>query len=500
MALPVKTLNQTHHEYDGDRLMEYKALYEGEQRWEALKQRWLPQHSEEGPKTYSERLKRASYENNAGPIADLLAGGMFTRPPIIQNVDSAWLEDFTDDVDKKGTDLDSWLQDLLLCAMEGRRAYGWVNADLLVEGISQAQQEANGGANPFLVKLEAINVIDWDHDEMGRLTWLMHRGMDSVRNSIASERLKRITWTYIDGEVIRQWRWVAAKAGEDQEPKEDDEIAELPTIVHGFGELPVAELCLKKSMHIMGKLRHPAVTLLRSQNDLDWGLHRGAHALLWIRSKWDTDKPNLAPGAYFQLRRDKDGMDEMGYAEPPGQSLELLAKRVTQQREGLFRVVHQMAQSADGNATRAQMSAASKEMDWRATEIVLSAYADAFRPFVSEVVRLVTIAMDGPEKAQMPTIDGLEGWHQEDLLPWLTAASLSVRGLAMSETYHRAVAKAEIRRVLPHAAEEVLKTIEDEIDKADVDLEMWKLIQIGGPDPSDIVPRDQDGDGVIDEP
>lgn len=502
MALPVKVLNQCNPAYNEQLLAEQRALYEGGDSWHAMINTWLPRHPQETYPLYKHRKERATYENNAGPIADLLAGGLFTRPPQIEEYEGEWVQPFFRDVDKLGHDLNAWLEARLLDAMQGQRVYCWVNLpDKEVAAQNRMQQEASGQLDPFLMTLKAIDVIDWGHDEYGRLKWLMHKQTDSVRGSIESARVTRCTWTFIDDQVIRRWQWIAADPRE-HEPKEHEEIGELAPIAHGFGEIPIVEMSLKDSMFIMGKLRDPAVALLRSQNDLDWALYRAAHAILWIRMKWDPEQPLMAPGAYYKLGRDRDGTDEMGYAEPSGASFEHQSQRVTQQRHGMFRVVHQMAQSYDPNTgSRAQLSGESKAQDWKATEIVLSAYASTLRPFISNVLRLVSRVIDGNGSAQIPLVKGMAGWHQEDLLPFLTATSLAQEALMLSETFHKVVAKEQVRRVLPHLSEEQVKMIEDEIDKADIDLSLYipDKADPAGPSGFDTAPRDQDGDGVVDE-
>lgn len=498
MSRPAKVLNQTNPMYNGKLLNEQRALYEGGDAWRVMMKTWLPRHPQESYALYKHRKDMATYENNAGPIADLLAGGLFTRPPQIEQYDGDWVNDFMRDVDRRGNNFNSWLEARLLDAMQGQRAYAWVNIPEVEQLPSnRREQEDMGQLDPYLMCLNAIDVIDWAHDGLGRLEWLMHKYTESVRPSIDSERVTRCTWTYINGEVIRRWVWTAPDT-RTHEPKDWEEIPEVPPIVHGFGEIPVVEMRLKDSMFIMGKLRDPAVALLRSQNDLDWALYRAAHALLWIRSKWDPEQPLLAPGAYYQLSRDSNGrgIDEMGYAEPSGNSFEHQAGRITQQRHGMFRVVHQMAQSYDPNTgSRAQLSGESKAQDWRATEIVMSAYASALRPFIARILRLVSRVKNGTDGAQTPLVKGMAGWHQEDLLPFLTASSLATEALMLSETFHRVVAKEQVRRVLPHLPEEVIMVIEDEIDKAEVDLSLYL------PDSNefDNKPRDQDGDGVVDE-
>lgn len=488
MSLTAKVLNTTNPDYD-HQAKEYQALYDGGALWHSLKSLWILKHPQEPDKTYDLRLRRATYENNAGPICDMLAGGMFVKPPVIQDFDVPWWEKFSTNVDDDGTPFNVWLQERMVDAMVGGRVYAWLRRPDTDGQVfaNLSQQIDSGSLDAFLVTMKAENVIDWKLDALGRLVWLMHREIKSERISIDSGRVDVWTWTFIDNKVVRQWQWRdEERIGETEGQihvdvadgiSEDMVVEELPPSEHGFGEIPVVDLSLTRAMHVIGKLRDPAVGLLNSQEDLDWGLYRGAHALLWVRTKWDSDDPRLGPGEFFRLGRDKEGIDEMGYAEPSGKSFELLANRITQQREGMFRVVHQMAVSADGNATRAQMSGASKEADWKATEVVLSAYAEALKPFIAEVLRIMSRVRSGfqPNGESTPTIGGLAGWHQEDLGSWLLAASQAHEAFRLSETFHRMIAKGQARRLLPHVDEKVMTEIEGEIEAAEVNLDEFQM-------------------------
>lgn len=497
----VKVLNSTHHTYDEAALQDWRALYRGGSYWHALKKRWFGRLEQETQDSYDRRMRFATYENNAGSIVDLLVGGLFTEPPEITQYEGDWVQPFLNNVDRQGTDFVGWLQERLKQALEGGAIYAWVNLPRGSGAKTLLEQERAGDLDAFLVTLEAMDVIDWETDDTGNLLWIMHKAYDTERRSITEERRRICTWTLIDGSVIRRWRWYGEPGKLDQEPKDRDEVPQLDEVRHGLGTIPVVKLALTESMHIMGKMRDPALALTRGQNDLDWALHRGAHPLLYIISKFgDSDEPIFGPGVYMKLMRDKDGTDSMGYAEPSGALYKVLADRVMVLREALYRIVHEMALSADGNATRAQLSGESKDADWRATETVLTAFAIIMRPFIKRILTLVSSVRD--TTPQVPVVMGLAGWHSQEVLPFITALSLAGEVAAVSQTWHREAAKAEARVLLPELRADALEKIDAEIDAATIDLELYRpqppeSISASSRNPN--APRDQDGDGVIDE-
>lgn len=457
--MKVKLLNQCHPTLDLREQHILRALASGGRAWRELVSTWLPQHPEEAEKNWSQRKARALYQNHAGPIVGMLSGAVFTEAPACDGLDP----DFLANVDGEGTPAPRWFGDRLLDALVGRRVYAWVNLparppELVIE--SRADEEAAGLLRPFLVAFRADQVIDWETDDQGRLVWLMVHDLVERRPTLEDTRSAVWRWTYIDRQRIRRWEW-RPEAGQSA-PSDEAEAAEVLTIEHRFGELPVARLELPDELHAMGKLRDPAIAHLRARNDLSWALHRAAHALLYIKSKWSDEKPVLGPGYYLKLGVE----DEVGYAEPSGANFELLREDVRDLREELYRVVHQMAVGADSSATRSRMSGESKAEDWHAMEIVLSALADLVRAFMVDTLRLVNRARGSSDQV---VVKGLDGWQEEDLEVWLAAAMSSTEAHRMSPTFQRAVAKRQAQRVLQGADPEVLAAIEAEIDEAEID-------------------------------
>jgi len=494
----VRSLDRTHPTYDQEYLRQCRALYEGGRRWHELVELWVPRNPQEVPANYAYRVSRATYENNAGPIVDLIKGGLFTEPPRVEDMDGAWASDWLKDVDGKGTDLTPWLEDFLGAAMISGRAYAWVNLPSVEQEYdSLAEQEASGALVPFLSVLDGAGVRNWGRDAKGKLLWVVHRGVEAVQEHPLAPRLRRYRWTIITTTHVSVWEWTAPPEQPDREPYLDEEATQTAHVPHGFGGLPIVELDFldKGGLHAMDRLHDPAVALVRAQNDLDYGLHRAAHPILWVCSRWNEETPLVGAGVYFKLRRDIDGggKDEMGYVSPDAGSLALLASRVTTQREGMYRVLHQMAQSADGNATRSQLSGDSKEADWRATEIILTAYAARLRPALTEVLRLVTLIRNGT--AQHVNVTGLEGWHQENLMDWMLAAAQASTVVRFSETAIRMMAREEGRKLFPYASEAEQAQVEKEIQEADVNLEDFMPPPPGDGGADGMPEYRRDGDG-----
>jgi len=412
-----------------------------------------------------ERKKLATYTNHAGPLIDKLIAALFSEETSVDDPPER-VSELMIGADGRGTPWDRWWAAATLGALIGRQSWAWVNlparTEDTIEPTSLRDEEQAGLLESFLVLLEPEQVLDWIEDDRGRVTGIMIRWMTSSREGPDSPRLPVYQWTWIDSTRIRRWEWKPPEATPDREPTDSEDAGELPEIVHKFGRLPVARLQFPHGLWAMEKIHDPAVTLLRARNDLSWALHRAANALLVIKSKWQGAAPVLGHGYYLQLHRDKQGEDSAEYVEPSGKSFDLLAKDVQALRDDLYRVVDQLAASADSDSTQAPKSGESKRQDWKSLDLILSAYAAIVRSAMEETLQIVA-GVD----ADPITVNGLDAWNLEDLAEFLENA-LGAEVLIPSETYKKVIAKRAMRRILgDESDEDTLRTIEKEIDAHD---------------------------------
>ena len=186
-----------------------------------------------------------------------------------------------------------------------------------------------------------------------------------------------------------------------------------------------------------------------------------AHALLVIKSKWGTDSPTIGAGYYMKLGQE----DEAEYLEPSGTSFSHQRDGVKDSREEMYRVVQQLAAGADTTATRQAMSASSKSMDWKASEIMLTAYATQVLGAMRDTAAIVEKVRNSDGEA--PTFTGLDGYAEETVEAFLERAAMAIDAREMSPTFRRVVAKQEARRILAdEVPAEVITVIEKEIDAA----------------------------------
>jgi len=461
----IRNLRRRHPEYDRERLALTEALYAGGREWRKRIDQVLPQNHKEPSDVWRDRKAQAAYFNHMGGLINLVVGHLFSEPSAMEGGGTYW-DQLRANCDGHGTAWDDWWAGVLLDALLNRRSFAYVNIPAKAgeaEGADNLAAQIKGGQlDAFLVSISGADVIDWAEDPRGNLLWMVTETKDWQRKAPDQPSICVWRWTFYSADRIQAWEWYDPQ-GKQRTPPEGGEAPELFNVAHGYGVAPVVRLELPVGLWMGDKLHDPALHLCRRENDLDWALYKAAHALLFIKSQWGDDAtPTLGPGYYLPLDSDA----EIGYAEPSGRNFEILRQRVKDLREELYRVVQAMAQGLDSSASRSAQSAESKGMDWRASEILLSAFASLT---LDAMAKAAAIA-GGLRQEKPPTFSGLNTGEEEDLDAFLERAAASIDARELSPTFRKVVARREAQRLLADEVEpEQLQIILNEIDAAVVE-------------------------------
>ena len=478
MGITAKILDERHQDYDAPMLARRRALYEGGKATRKIMRTLLPKMPREPGPRYNDRINRAVYFNYSGPICNFYASYLFSKPPRVEVDGKAgdWYAGdkagddpgFLENVDRKGSTWAGFWRERLIDAFVGRCAYVWVNLPKGPEEarLNRAEQEQAGDLEAYLVRITPEEVINWEEDETGALSWIQLRQELGVRSSVTEPRRTVIRWTNITAAEIVTWEW-AAKEGQAA-PGPEDEIPLKSRVDHGAGMLPVVRLKLPEGFWLMEQLHDPAMACFFAENDLGWATYNTAHAMFYILSKWEEQAPDIGDGYYLQLHRDKEGSDEAGWLEIGGASHEVLRKRVLDLRQELYRVANQLALAGNGGSAEVARSGASKEMDYQSVAIVAREFGAMVRASMRQTIRLVSKMRDD---GASPNVSGLEGYKAIDVQAFLDAAAMA-KPIVKSETFQREVAKAVVRHTLGETLEkEIISDIEKEIEDADYSVE-----------------------------
>jgi hypothetical protein len=145
--------------------------------------------------------------------------------------------------------------------------------------------------------------------------------------------------------------------------------------------------------------------------------------------------------------------------------LEYSGKRIAEVRDEGFRVIHQMSLAIDAQtAVTVARSAASKQEDRRATEVILCAYGGYERAMEIKTLNLIGRIMG--DKIEY-VVDGYDNFEVSSIEEELQTAALLSTISIKSPTFQKETQKGfATGRILARASEQVKQDICDEIDEA----------------------------------
>lgn len=160
----------------------------------------LFRHPREASTDYDQRVKRAHYPNYCAPLVDFVPEYIFSQDverDAPQDLKDEY-EAFKRDVDKAGTELNTFMQTV----GEDMRIFGKVY--ILVdkpskpedEGEISVQRERELGLTPYLVLVRPLEVLDWRTDSRGNLIYLKRVECTSLEQGDSYVDVERYTeWT-----------------------------------------------------------------------------------------------------------------------------------------------------------------------------------------------------------------------------------------------------------------------------------------------------------------
>jgi hypothetical protein len=469
-------LNARNPSIDPERNAELRALYEGGRAIEAIIGKFLPQRPRERPERYHVRLKDAEYRNYVGPIADFFAAMLFVSSPVIKanskNGKPAELADywneFREDCDGGGSDLDAFFKDLLLDAMQTKTGWFRVRApDSNGEDpTDRADFEKRGLGECWLEDIEDFGVFDWDTSDDGRLLWALTHELEAKRPSLSAGRDTIVeTWEYLTSTAVEVYQVTYQK---DKPPNPKDEVPRIAgPLPHRFGAVPLVCLDLPPGLWVLERLRSPQVAHLKKQSALNWSLSSTAYAMpvAKVASVEDFQKQVIGAGYEIVIQRD----DDWAWEAPPTGHFVALADEVKTSKDEIFRIAHQMALGVENNAAAVGRSGISKATDMENTRVVLGAYSRVLKETMEYALDLIATARG--ETDLTFSVEGLDDFAALDANKFLEQLAIlkDKVGAIPSRTFWVEANKRAAGSILRDLDEETAQKINDEIERDTTD-------------------------------
>lgn len=340
-----------------------------------------------------------------------------------------------------------------------RRA-GWVIA---TADMFPGEDDANA-APVTLTPFTAKDILDWQEDQNGKLEWILLR-KSQTRRDFPEVRRDIETRLFLDRDSWGVW-----EITRDPESKQ-----EIPRLIdfgdHNLpGEVPFEWLVVPEGMWVANKLAAWQIDLFNQMSMLSYSQLVACFLQPYIKSHEASETATnriMGEGIILQLRAGADGTDaeEFGWASPDVAALEFNAKRILEQRDEGYRIVHQMALAIDSQAIGAiARSGASKIEDRKAAEIMLCGYGGYLRDF--QLRTLDKISMMLGDRTQW-VVEGYDNFEVSSLLEELQTAALVQTFQVKSSTFNAEMEKQiATGRLLSNADEALKAKIRSEIQQA----------------------------------
>lgn len=453
----METINREHPEYVRRKAIwpQYRDLYAGGDQLHANATQYLLRRHKEPGDIYSERLARVFYQNYIGSIIDwysatlmrcgpgLLLGGSDPAAQSFYSVLSA-------DCDLKGTSLTEFFRQRFVQALVSGSSYIVVDFPKAKgEPRTRAEEDACGQSRAYLMDYGPDEVINWKHDRLGGLDWIVLRTSCLQQSQVTDGKWEKETrWIYYDRENYR----IFGKRG-DASP-----IEPIDQGRHGLaslGRVPVFEMKVSEGLWLMNKSASLQLEHFNKSNALSWALTMGLFAspVVYSDREW---KQVVGESYYIQLGKD----DRFGWTEPEGKVYQIAADNLQNLRDEIYRVCYLMIQAGETGAGGRQ-SAVSKQLDFATTEEVLRAYGDTVKNSMKQILWAIAAARhDGV------TIDvsGMDEFDINDLGTELDDAQKLLSLGIESKTLRKEVFKRLAFKYLSDARQDIKNKVAEEIE------------------------------------
>jgi hypothetical protein len=461
------TLNRRHSVSDAKTFARLDALYRGGRAFRCKVGDFLPQNPLESSQVYELRKRECAYVSYVGPMVDFFAAQLFGAPFLVRaNVGGLPVDAdpfyarFKESVDRKGTDLADFLKARFVTALVCGVA--WWSAEFPDDGGTPASDReewaGRGHGDATLRAIDPSDVLDWETDDDGLLTWALTHARETRRDDPRAERLGVTeTWRLWDSTSVETFQ---VTYDPKKPPKAADDVPSMGTKVHRFPRLPLVCMRLPDGLWLLNRTAEGQEEHFRLSAAESWATKRACYPMGVFKSE-DREKPPVTGAGLVTVIGVKE---ELLYVSPSTAPFEVLGRQIEARRTELYRVAQQMAASVDNSAATAGRSGESKEADNAATEVCLHAYASVVKAACEETYELVS---DGREDFDLTfSIEGMTKFSPNGIAAALgnlkTALDLGIP----SPTLTRELRCKAVDLVAPDLDEATKDAIREEIRSA----------------------------------
>lgn len=511
-GLKYKVLSQVHPDFDGAYLERLWALYDGGKallRNPNVMRDIFYRHREETDTVYQKRAAMAFYVGVAGEIIDQLVATLMSDPIVLtlEGEEEAvplpeWYQQFLKNVTPKGAKkidigetLRNWARSLLVAKD------CWVRVDMPAQGefASRSDQEKAGALDAFIVHVPTACVVDWEEDEGGNLELVIVHSCESKRAGIGDTRDKaKEIWTCYTRDSWERYEFTHDK---DKPIEPETVIPKVAEGTHKLGSVPFIRKVVCKGLWAMDTLEGLAREHFNKRCALSWAEFQSLLPELYEflgpeESTGETiigENQKNARRAIAKARgqgyvQERGQQDDAKFVGPDVAPFTEARKSGSELRDDMYRALHLMAMSLATTASQVGRSAASKEADQAATNIVAAEIGRYLKEMLVGVVEMISKVRGEVEYTDKWQATGAENFSATNAATVVERAGTVALIPIKSPTFHRInqamVAEAHLG---DKATSKVMKVIEGELAKNVTDEDMDPLntkdkVDLGGKD------------------
>jgi hypothetical protein len=395
----IEKLSRRHDEHRryADVWSQLDVLYYGGAELTQSATTFLRKRPKEIPDVYAARVARVSYINIFGTACGWWESSMFesapeyitiegtTEPGRVQQQLQEFLATFYENATRRGMSFNAMGHDLFRDLIVCGRAFVLVDLPPKGDFATLQEQEDTGALDPYLVRFSPTQVIDWEEDQYGELTWAVIETEIEDR-AFLTEPVARRRWYYFDRHRYRIFEEVIEKKGEPGKTAEETANGEhmLTTANGGAGRIPLRRYVVPGSLWLGNRVYLPVIDHFNADNSYGWQLLMTCLALPVITGSMENQH-TLSEHGYIQLEQGAT----FGYAEPGGSSFAHAAGRIDTLREEILRTMYLLAQARSTDATPAAASGLSKQMDMQPAIDVQNGYGEILRTCFEDLLGVV---------------------------------------------------------------------------------------------------------------
>lgn len=498
--IPYSTLKERHPEWKGDYWRRCRALYAGGPSLledEEILKSVMPKHNAEEADVYKERLSRAFYIPYPGSIIDKIVSELTGKPVVAERAPISeevfvngskitegetdlppYYSDFFSDCSKPGgrkTSVNLLAREQILTALQCQ--FAWTLVDMPKapeEGFANLRaQEKAGALKAYACPIAPENVIDWECDESGELTFALIQEISCKRKSLLDKRdLVTLRWRYY---TDTQWAVYELEYDKKKMIKGPTDAMKAKLVEkgsHSFKRVPVRRLKLSDGLWAMGKLEAMARAHLNQRNALSWGQLKALFPvpILYAAPPNPLDpvsedagrtQQRTGPG-YLWVLSEKDKME---YFSPDTATYDAAAVDLDRIRDEMHRVLHHMAMSVDNSGAALGRSAESKAIDQVAASVILRALGQIVREHLEDIYETVA---SGRGEAIAFAFKGMDSFD-DSTVTQIIADAMTLAGIDIPSATFQKKAKIKVVKAwlgsdaTPDEIEEISEELEEAI-------------------------------------